>query len=81
MGVRDMASELKSAITEYICVLCGSVWSSDDYRWGACVDVAPGSIVRRCDWSCPQCGGVVVEYARRPARVDQGESALERPHI
>jgi hypothetical protein len=80
MGMRDVASEIKAAVTEYICVLCGSVWNSEEYHWGTCADVSAGSVVRRCDWSCPQCGGVVVEYARRPARMSEGESALARPH-
>ena len=80
MGLKETVEQIKAAYTEYICVLCGSVWNSDDYSWGACADVRSGSLVRRCDWSCPQCGGVVVECARRMAPAYAEESAAARPH-
>ncbi|HVO77084.1 MAG TPA: hypothetical protein VMT60_03780 [Candidatus Bathyarchaeia archaeon] len=65
--------------TEYICVLCGSIWTSDEYNWGKCTEVRSGSIAR-CDWSCPQCGGVVVEYARHARPVYEVESIPVGPH-
>lgn len=65
---------------EYICVLCGSVWSSADYEWGGCARSLPGAATPRCDWSCPSCGGVVVEYARHPALAVGAEHILERTH-
>jgi len=74
-----MVGEIGEAVTEYICVLCGSALSSADYTWGPCADARPGSSGRRCDWSCPQCGGVVVEYARGRTLTSKGESILVGP--
>jgi len=81
MGMRQMLGEMKAMRTEYICVLCGSIWTSEDYTWGACTEVRSGSVVRRCDWSCPQCGGVVVEYARNKAGAYAGEQTLAGTHL
>jgi hypothetical protein len=59
-------NDARDAYTAYICVLCGSVFNSRDYRWGACGE-NEGAVEAQCnDWSCPVCGGVVVEYARVP---------------
>lgn len=59
-------NEARDAYTAYICILCGSVFNSKEYRWGACW-ANEGSAEAPCnDWSCPICGGVVVEYARVP---------------
>lgn len=65
---------------EYICVLCGSVWSSADYEWGGCARALSSPATPRRDWSCPSCGGVVVEHARRPALAAGAKHALGRTH-
>jgi rubredoxin len=64
--VTKILKEARDAYTAYMCVLCGSVYSSRDYHWGSCGGTGDGSKASRCDWSCPVCGGVVVEYARVP---------------
>jgi len=63
-GVTKILNDMKDAYASYICVLCGSVFSSRDYRWGACEENEARTNVSCSDWSCPVCGGVVVEYAR-----------------
>jgi hypothetical protein len=65
--VTRILNEAKDAYTAYICVLCGSVFSSREYHWGACEENESRAKAPCSDWSCPTCGGVVVEYARVPA--------------
>ncbi len=59
-------NDVKDAYTAYICVLCGNVFSSREYHWGACEGNEAGANEPCDNWSCPVCGGVVVEYARVP---------------
>jgi DNA-directed RNA polymerase subunit RPC12/RpoP len=65
--VTRILNEAKNAYTAYICVLCGNVFSSTEYRWGACEGNETAANEPCNNWSCPTCGGVVVEYARVPA--------------
>jgi hypothetical protein len=59
-------NDARDAYTAYICVLCGSVFNSSEYRWGACEEDERAAGAPCNNWSCPVCGGVVVEYARVP---------------
>jgi len=59
-------NEARDTFTAYICVLCGSVFNSREYHWGAGEGNETGANARGSNWSCPVCGGVVVEYARVP---------------
>jgi hypothetical protein len=65
-GVAKILNEVKDAYTAYICVLCGSAFNSREYNWGACEGHEPAASAQCNNWSCPVCGGVVVEYARVP---------------
>jgi rubredoxin len=70
-------NRVKDDRTEYKCVLCGSVFDSSEYRWGAREEKEIGA--GGCnDWSCPVCGGVVVEYARVPMKTYESDAAVPR---
>ena len=45
---------------------CAAAYQLENYRWGACQENEAEAGVPMKNWSCPVCGGVVVEYARVP---------------
>jgi hypothetical protein len=71
-------TEAKDAYTAYICVLCGTVFNSREYHWGACEEHELAANASCRNWSCPVCGGVVVEYARIPSGEPSTAYAAQR---